>query len=597
MKQGSVILEMEMDGYRPCGAFGQPVHHAYVQLQAAVAQRLGQRSSHFFARPQIDERSRRIRWIAPVAGTPRSWRDLSRAEQAERALDLQIMRGQFDAYLSELRQSEPSSSGEAFVSVLEQALKIPNDRHLHFIDDQPVVTFWGFSERGGEAFEPLAAAPAAVAPPPDVDRHGVPIWLWWLLPLTLLLLLFAMLWWFYWRGADSTGGLPFADAGEPAAIAESDPTPPVEEPVVLAQDEPVSPVAEEPLLIEEDPVQADEPLPEEAGLPADRDNLLIAPGDRDPALIDAGEIPVPEDAEPVDLAALDPEAVVPVDELPDGAVLLDEAVPVDLDGDGVVDGYDVDGDGVIDDVVGVDADGDGVADTLASADLDALGEDADTGADSGADAGSGPGDAGAEDPAVADGGGDDDLAGISPADILGDDLAGAPGADGTEAEDAPQPGDQLALPDPPTPDTSGAEAPEGSAPDAGAEQASNAPAQAGAPAARDVAFLRGKWRSRSALTDEQGNRIDQTYEFDRSGQGRSVIRRADGVECSAPVQASRDGDKLKISELENLRCADGQLFEKSETVCERSASGQTRCRGSYGGEDGFDVRIDRAADG
>ena len=165
MRQGSVIAEGSIDGFQALGAFGQPVHQSYVQLRAAIEQRLGQRYADFFARPQIDDRAKRIRWVAPIPGEAVNWRDLSREQQAERALDLQIMRGEFDNYLKELLatrgQSAERSGGEAFAAVLQQALKTPNDGHLHFIGDQPIATFWGFSEPGSPGFEPLGAAPRA----------------------------------------------------------------------------------------------------------------------------------------------------------------------------------------------------------------------------------------------------------------------------------------------------------------------------------------------------------------------------------------------------------------------------------------------------
>src|SRR3954447_8648670 len=99
MRQGVMLSEGSIDGFQSLGAFGQPVHESYVQLRAAIERRLGARYANFFARPQIDDRAKRIRWVAPVPGQAVSWRDLSREEQVERALDLQIMRGAFDHYL------------------------------------------------------------------------------------------------------------------------------------------------------------------------------------------------------------------------------------------------------------------------------------------------------------------------------------------------------------------------------------------------------------------------------------------------------------------------------------------------------------------
>jgi hypothetical protein len=228
MEQGALLVEKEVDGYLPLGAFGRPVHRSYVQLRAAVAQRLSSRCANLFARPQYDERSRKIRWISPIAGEPRNWRNLEPQEQAERALDLQIIRGEFEGYLAELRGVDGNGGGEAFGSVLEQSLKTPNDGHLHFVGDQPVMTFWGFTELNGDAFDALTAVP-----PPDPTartadtaapiitgaeqgrRWWLPAWLLWLLLLLLLLLIF-LLWWFFWDETDPLRKSP----PDPAPVAE-----------------------------------------------------------------------------------------------------------------------------------------------------------------------------------------------------------------------------------------------------------------------------------------------------------------------------------------------------------------------------------------
>ena len=499
MRQGSVIAEGSIDGFQALGAFGQPVHQSYVQLRAAIEQRLGQRYADFFARPQIDDRAKRIRWVAPVPGEAVNWRDLSREQQAERALDLQIMRGEFDNYLKELLatrgQSAERSGGEAFAAVLQQALKTPNDGHLHFIGDQPIATFWGFSEPGAPGFEPLGAAPRAetlatpvaaegpiVDPVPALEpRRRWPWWLW-LLPLILLLLLL-LLAFYLWPSFPRQFGinLPFA---------------------------------------------------------------VEAPRD---------EVP-PTSVEP------------PARVLPDGRVIGPDGVVVDRNGVVVPD-------------TGITAPPDGTAPTPPV-----------------------PAESGATEP-TPPGAGE------------------APGTEGNE----PTPPDAATEPPtnatPPTPPD--AQPPEPEAPPAtnepkppemppgnDSQQPPDAGSQSGtAPGGMPLAipegaaggsgpadFLQGRWRSRSGLVDEAtGGQLNQSYQFDKSGQGRSVVRRADGVECSAPAEARMENGQLKVKELANLTCPDGQQFEKTETACTRDAQGQTRCSGAYEGGKKFDVQIDRAA--
>lgn len=575
MKQGSVLVEMDMDGYRPLGAFGQPVHKSFVQLQAAVRQRLGARCADLFARPQWDERSRKIRWVAPVPGEAKNWNELDPAEQAERALDLQIIRAEFENYLGELRSAGASSGGksggEAFASVLEQALKTPNDGHLHFVGEQPVMTFWGFSELSGARFDPLAAAPpvaaaaAAVppvtpaAPPPQEEPHRrFPAWLLWLIPLLLLLLLF-LLWWFFWEGdrqVETPGGQRLGDPTEPVTPRQGGLEIPPQEPVPDTVPDALPDVVPEP--------ERAELLPGERAEPVIRD--------RQGRVYRVRRLSVDEQGRVVDENGRVVEGIT-VDQLRD----LQEGKMIDRDGDGVPDKVqvDLDGDGVLDGEL-VDRDGDGIADGVA---IDRDGD-------------------GVPEGEFVDRDGDGLPDGIVDGDgALGDNTnppvpGGTP--DTATPEDA-QPGEALDLPEdvvrqseetPPVPEgQQGQTDPQTGEPDSTSPVPEARPGQT---APVPVEFMRGKWRSRSKLTDEQGNQLDQTYEFDQSGKGQSVIRRADGTRCTAPAEARMEGGKLRIQELENLKCADGQQFEKSETTCERDANGQTRCKGQ-----GFDVQIER----
>lgn len=519
MKRGAFLAESPIDGHRPLGAFGQPVHMSYVQLRAAVAQRLGERAANLFARPQVDDRAGVIRWVAPVDGEARRWGDLSPEEQADYALDLQVMRAEFDNYLTELRAAD---GGEAFASVLENALKTPNDGHLHMVGDQPVMTFWGFTELGGESFAPLSAAPPPVAPAAAVAgaaaaepaRRG---WLWWLLPLLLLLLLLLLLWW--WLFGESEKLTP------PLA-----PVPPVEE--VVPPD-----AAEEELfeVLPDGRVRApDGRVYRRDALRVDENGRVVTPEGEVLDGVAPEELGLNEEGELIDPeAVVDPDA--PVDEGALEDAPLDETPPEDVAPEDL-----------------------GPEDT-APEDL-------------------APEDPAVEDPATEDPAADDPAAEDPAAEDANDPGAEDPAAEEPPApEIAPEPGDELEVPPP---------APEG---ETGAEQGADAgDAGATAPPNGPARFMRGQWRSRSDLRDAQGNKVDQTFEFDDKGQGQSVVRRSDGSRCTAPAEAKMVDGKLVMVEKSNLVCPDGEQFEKSETVCERGADGVTRCKGQ-----GFDVKIER----
>lgn len=218
---GPVLADEPLERFQPLGVFGQPVHQSHIQLQAALKRRLGDRYANFFSTPHIDAQGERVSWRSPVAGDVRRWSDLSDEEQADRALDLQVMKSELEAYMSELRafegQGKDAKAATAFVAVLEQALKTPNDGYLFFVDDQPVSAFWGFREEEAAPFETLTAAPRvrpaaaaspAAAPPVQPSSKGLAFPWWWLLiPLLLLLLLF-LIWWFWPEETPSVESLP-----------------------------------------------------------------------------------------------------------------------------------------------------------------------------------------------------------------------------------------------------------------------------------------------------------------------------------------------------------------------------------------------------
>ncbi|SNB55861.1 hypothetical protein SAMN07250955_101504 [Arboricoccus pini] len=510
MRQGDILLEGSASGYQPLGAFGQPVHQSYVQLRAAIERKLGPRYANFFARPQTDERSQTIRWVAPIAGKAVSWRDLSPAEQADRALDLQIMRAEFERYRQELlREATPSangrpSGGQAFAAVLEQALKTPNDAHLHFVDDQPVATFWGFSEPGQKPFEPLGLAPAAARstepPPASPEPPLVPPvaeptrrrwWSWLLWPLLLLLLLLLLLFLFWPRDTEIAGWKP--------------------------------PVTLQSVLHPKEPERSFRTI--DGRIVKERGGLFY---DTNGRLVDRGQVVLDGNAAGT---SADKGAVTP-GSAPSGDDAKGDRAPSPKD---------------------AGEKGDGQQPTTPKP--DAKTQDQPNGQQDKQDK---------------------------------QDQNGA----GTPPNPATQP---------PKPETGQ----NGSPPD-GTKPGEDANAPAGPPLSipSDAAagagtgpadFLAGQWRSQSGLVDQDtGAKLNQTYQFDKSGNGRSVVRRSNGMECSAPARALMENGKLQVQELDNLRCPDGQAFEKSTTTCTRDASGQTACMGANAGGTGYEVKIDRA---
>ena len=476
MRTGRILSEDKLDRYRPLGAFGQPVHRSYMQLQAGVRRRLGDRYANFFATPRADPQGRKMSWISPVEGEPVRWTDLSDDDQVSRSLDLQAMKSGFERYIDELRTQASGGQGSggasAFVSVLEQALRTPDDRHLFFLDDQPIATFWGFRGANSPPFETLAAVPrippkiveepaavsdeptvvadepAVVAEPVAPERRRFP---WWLLLLPLLILLALLLWWLWPHKLPDLGfgGLP----APPELVSE-------------------------------------------------------------PTLDDSVESLKVHDVDGVDSLTIDRR-----------------------EGEG------------------------GVSFVREDAVSERTVSESDVAGEAGAPL----------DEAVVEPARDEDAAPSAEptADTVNDGQA-------PEAVDAPVP-----EPGP------GPEEPTGLAPGTPPVIPDNAVDGA-------AGFMRGVWQSDSGLVDAlTKQKLTQEYTFDEQGRGEAVIRRADGVVCRAPAEATVKAGDLQVDELENLRCTDGSSFRRSRTICTRDSSGNSQCVGS--GDDGsrYDVELTR----
>ena len=109
-------------------------------------------------------------------------------------------------------------------------------------------------------------------------------------------------------------------------------------------------------------------------------------------------------------------------------------------------------------------------------------------------------------------------------------------------------------------------------------------------------FMQGLWHSDSGLMDAQTKqKLTQEYTFGDQGRGEAVIRRADGVVCRAPAQATMKGGNLQVDELEHLACTDGSSFRRSQTVCTKGPSGNAECVGTDADGSRFKVELNRGS--
>ena len=160
---GPLLARDKIDRYRPLGAFGRPAYESYVQLRAMLLAKRGPKFANYFAKPNYEAQTRDLRWTAEVPGTARGWHEMAPEEQAQHALELEVVRSGLKSFAQELRAQTSRDAGgsQAFASLLEQALKVPaQGDFLYFIDEQPVIAFWGFETQTGGSIEPGAVAPA-----------------------------------------------------------------------------------------------------------------------------------------------------------------------------------------------------------------------------------------------------------------------------------------------------------------------------------------------------------------------------------------------------------------------------------------------------
>lgn len=112
---------------------------------------------------------------------------------------------------------------------------------------------------------------------------------------------------------------------------------------------------------------------------------------------------------------------------------------------------------------------------------------------------------------------------------------------------------------------------------------------------QDLAFLKGDWRSRTALATATGERdLRPNYTLDDKGKGKVTFVQKNGATCEAPAEARWDGAKLMIEEKANPKCTDGRTYARNTVNCEVGADGVAKCNGSQPGDSrSYHVQIGR----
>ncbi len=213
---GALLRTGSIKDFSALGAVGNPVYSAASQLRVAMRRQLGEQVADLFAAPKQDEKGDTIDWYAPFEGGVVPWTAATDEERKGAKAALDAARVRIEERSRKL-QAASDSEQQIFGKLLALIMKIPSEEHIYLVEDRPVLTFWGFTERDAPSDSDVisglrigrgAVVPtgAAVGPVPEtaVTAAGAVLapvaatavkrsfW-WWLLPLLLLLLLALLL--------------------------------------------------------------------------------------------------------------------------------------------------------------------------------------------------------------------------------------------------------------------------------------------------------------------------------------------------------------------------------------------------------------------
>ena len=593
IKKGKILTGGNISEHYPLGADNSALYSWAATFLKNLD--LKDRSySRYFAVPETNKTGSRIDWYCNGAyyqGDPLivPWEN---ADEPERTAALKELDGMMDglAKMAERLRSKPGLSADMklFVQFIAgdpekgtgpMALETPGKKFIYIVEGHPVLTFWGFTEKGVEtagsdpfyflrtpkapepapapAPEPAPAPAPAPAPEPapapapapghepapepapatetKVKRKGfwalLPAWLWWILLPLLLLLLLLLLWFFllkpFFFPAPALSPLPQISAPLQDGGSEDKAAVQPEEPQEEATEE--SAPEEKPDPERTDVINSVQPgaAAGTAGSAAPDGGM---PSGNAPEAAPDAEQPVNPDAAP---GAEQPAAPADQGANPDTE---QPAAPADQ---------------------GANPDAASDAEQPAAPADQGANPDAAANADQGADTGAAPAANGAVNPDAARNGANapDSAAAAAPQGQAG----AAP--DGRTAAAAADGADQGTKPVKPIPRPMKAEALRNSVMTPGSELSAD-----------------------SGLRDEKHRTpIKMNFKWNGDGSGEEIIRKSDGTECRGPVRASQTGGNVSISPSGSIACTDGSSFRAQKIDCHADSSGNSRCAMSGNG--------------
>ncbi|KAE9535392.1 hypothetical protein A1D25_05475 [Ursidibacter arcticus] len=225
----ALLRSGDIKNYTALGQDGVAVYSVASQLRDSIKFKRGKAFADYLAIPQRNDQGSQIDWYVPFESDKPNgqymivpWTSATQEERDKAWAELQIFERTMLELGSEMTSS-PSTKGDQllFARLLcsgqskniedadnLKALRFPNPEHVYLVNDRPVITFWGFTEKNaliyGSPF--LNLKPSSLVPPitpeiplsnyePSQEKTAEPApttkhWcrrFWWILPLLLLL--------------------------------------------------------------------------------------------------------------------------------------------------------------------------------------------------------------------------------------------------------------------------------------------------------------------------------------------------------------------------------------------------------------------------
>lgn len=111
-------------------------------------------------------------------------------------------------------------------------------------------------------------------------------------------------------------------------------------------------------------------------------------------------------------------------------------------------------------------------------------------------------------------------------------------------------------------------------------------------AKQGTSVFNGNWIARSGLMDSiSGKPLQLGYKVS-NGEGQAVVHRSDRVQCVADISLETKSNSFSISPADRARCPDNTTYRLPKVQCETNADGQVKCWGNYANRR-FPIRLYR----